>query len=304
MDDVVAWLLAGDPAVAAATARDLLRQDDSEWRTQIPVRGDAAALLAAQHQDAYWGDGFYELRWTCTHYTLVELAGLGVAGDQPGCVAAVDRVLAEEKWFDGGVNPRGKVKRSDVCINALALVYCCHFGAETPDLASIVDFILGEELGDGGFNCRANRARVSHSSVHSTTCVIEGFTAYLAAGHAYRCAEVSAARDDACSFLLSHRLYRSHRSGEVMNREFLQLHHPTRWRFDVLRGLDALGTTGALRDPRCEEALQLVRQLRRSDGCWSADSTYRGPTHIRYPKPGQPHPWLTLTALRVLQAAG
>ena len=139
--------------------------------------------------------------------------------------------------------------------------------------------------------------------MHTTTCVIEGFTAYLAAGHTHRSDEVAGARAGAVEFLLVHRLFRSHRTGQVIRPEFTRLHHPARWRYDVLRGLDAVTDAGVVGDGRLAEGLDILRRRRR-DGRWCGARGYPGVTHVEYPPPREPNPWITVAALRILRRTG
>ena len=82
--------------------------------------------------------------------------------------------------------------------------------------------------------------------------------------------------------------------------------HPNRWRYDVLRALDYFRTvslqTGSEPDERLKEAVEHVRDKRRNDGRWAADWALKGRTWLQMDDgPGQPSPWLTLKALRVLK---
>ncbi len=52
----------------------------------------------------------------------------------------------------------------------------------------------------------------------------------------------------ATSFLLAHRLFRSHRTGAVIKRDFLRLAFPPQWHFDILRALDYFRAAGAASD--------------------------------------------------------
>jgi hypothetical protein len=56
-------------------------------------------------------------------------------------------------------------------------------------------------------------------------------------------------------FLLVHRLFRSHRTGEVIHPVFLRPAFPPRWHYDVLRGLDHFQSADARRDKRLSEAV-------------------------------------------------
>jgi hypothetical protein len=299
--EVVEWLLAGDVAVAHQTTRDLLHRTAPGLRARIATEGHGAALLAARRSDGHWGRGFYQPKWTSTHYTLLELCDLGLPGDQPAAVESAALVLAREKGPDGGLDPSHRAAVSDACINGMGLRYASWFGAREEDLASLVDVLLARTVVDGGFNCRHRppHAPLAHSSLHTTVSVLEGFTSYLAAGHRHRREEVVAAQGTAVEFVLRHQLFRSERTGEVIREDFLVPHHPPRWHFDILRGLDCLAGAGVPPDPRMEAALEALLARRRRDGTWTARA-WPGRTHVPPDPPGRSR-WATLTALRVLE---
>lgn len=302
--DVLEWLLAGDPAVAWSATRHLLQRDDPGLRARIATEGDGAALLAARGPDGHWGRGFYQPKWTSSHYTLLELRNLGLAPDNPAATETVQLVLSQEKGPDGGLDPSHRSEVSDVCINGMALDYASYFRAGEEQLTGIVDVILSRRVADGGFNCRHHppKAPASHSSLHSTVSVVEGLTGFLAAGHQHRRDEVEEARASAVEFILRHELFRSERTGEPIHPDLLVLHHPPRWHFDILRGLACLADAGVPRDPRMGAALAELVAKRRRDGRWTARA-WPGETHLP-PAPRGPSPWATLTALRVLEAYG
>ena len=70
--------------------------------------------------------------------------------------------------------------------------------------------------------------------------VIEGFTSYLQGGYQHRADEVRQAMEQAIEFMLLHQLFVSDRTGEIIDKKFLQLTFPARWKYNVLRGMDAL----------------------------------------------------------------
>lgn len=297
--NTLAWLLDGDVAVQFQTCRDLLGDERPELQQRIVLEGDAAAILAARTEPG-WGRGFYEPKWTCPHYSLLELRELAVPRDHPVCVSEVAIALQHHKGRDGGFNPADSVKESDVCMNGMFLAFGCYFGANATDLESVVDFVLGQRLNDGGFNCRANRSGARVSSVHSTTSVIDGLTEYLNNGFTHRAVEVRAAIGTAATALLDRRLYQRRSNEQPIRAEFTRLHHPARWHFDILRGLEVLRRAGVAYDPRLDPAMDLLRGRRRTDGCWGAAAQYPGQVHIAYPPAGQPNRWITLRALRTL----
>lgn len=294
------WLLTGDTAVRYQTWRDVLGDERPELEQQVAFDGDAAAILSAQGPDGHWGRGFYQPKWTCSHYSLLELRDLGVAPAHPACVRTV-ALLSREKGEDGGVNPAGSVKVADVCVNGMFLAYASHFHAEAAALESVVDFVLSQQMADGGFNCRSNRSGAHTASVHSTTSVIDGLAEYARRDYAYRSGDVRSALLPAAESLLARRLYQRRSDHEPISAEFTRLHHPPRWHFDVLHGLDVLRAAQIPWDPRVEDALRVIESRRRTDGRWVATSQYPGQTHIAYPRAGSPSRWVTLRALRVLR---
>ncbi len=102
-------------------------------------------------------------------------------------------------------------------------------------------------------------------------------------------------------FLLQHRLFRSHRTGEVITQDFLRLAHPPRWHYDVLRALDYFREVDAPRDERLSDAIALVEEKRRPDGRWNLEHRYSGKVFFEMERLGTPSRWNTLRALRVLK---
>lgn len=296
---VLDWLLDGDVAVRFQVTRDLLGREASDLQARIASEGDGATILAARRPDGHWGRGFYQPKWTSSHYTLLELRHLGLDPRHAAARETVGMILSDHKSLDGGLDPRVSVRRSDACVNGMALNYASWFGAPEQQLASIVDCLLAGRIADGGFNCRRG-PEVRHSSMHTTLSVVEGVTGYERAGHEYRLPDLLAARASSVEFLLRHRLFRSERTGVVIRPEFLRLHHPTRWYYDTLRCLDALAAAGVGYDERMSEALGVLCRRRAADGRWPVNRSYPGETHLPPPVPGSPNRWVTLAALRVL----
>lgn len=301
-NEVVDWLFSGDVAVQFQTARDLLGEARPDLRRRISTEGQGAALLAARGADGYWGRGFYQPKWTSSHYTLLELKNLGVDPATAAAVETVGLILTDRQHDDRKRTSLPATAWRDECVNGMALSYSAYFGAAQEALAPIVELLLDRRVEDGGFNCQWRKGRTppTHSSVHTTVSVLEGITEYLRSGYGYRAAELADAADGCVQFLLRHRLYRSHRTGEPMRPEFTRLHYPARWYFDILRCLDAFRDAGVPCDERMQDALDVLTARRRADGRWVVARAYPGVTHVPPPPAGQPDRWVTLLALRVL----
>ena len=301
---LIAWLLDGDAAIQYQVYRDLLGQQRPDIRARIASEGWGKQFLAARHPAGLWARWFYQPKWTSTHYTLMDLRHLCIAPDHAQIRESVVYVLTHHKGPDGGVNPSRTMPESDVCVSGMALNYACYFGAPPDLLVPVVDYLLAQRMADGGFNCDRIRFGARHSSLHSTLSVLEGMLEYSHQGYTYRVGELEQAAAEAREFILQHRLYKSDRTGQIINPRFLLLSYPSRWFYDILRALDYFRDAGVAYDSRMQDALDVLRAKRRKYGAWPLQAKHPGQTHFDMETPGQPSRWNTLRALRVLAHFG
>ena len=298
---ILDWLRDGDPAIRWQVERDLMGAPEGTWvrsRRDVGTTGWGAALLGGQDDDGRWAGGLYSPKWTSTFYTLQTLALLGLTSDDPRARRGVGLLL------DAGVRPDGAVAlwpsgAPDTCVGGMLLVSAVAFGFGSDERCqAIVGHLLGEQLDDGGWNCR-RRSGASHSSFHSTLSVLEGLSAW--AGSPGLAHVVADARAGGHEFLLSHRLYRSHRDGRVVHDRLTRFSFPRYWHYDVLRAVEYLAGIGADRDARCSDAIALVRRRRDASGRWRLGPRHPGATWVRMEEGGRPSRRITLGALRVLR---
>ncbi|MFN2104303.1 MAG: hypothetical protein ACK2UJ_05475, partial [Candidatus Promineifilaceae bacterium] len=264
-DDVVQWLLEGDAAIQYQVRRDLLGEEQRDLQERIATEGWGERFLQARRDNGHWGRGFYQPKWISSHYTLLDLRYLELPRDHAAPAATIDLILRDHMAEDGGINPGKTIKESDVCVNGMFLTYACYFGTAETDLHSIVDFIIGQQMADGGFNCQSNRSGADHSSLHSTISILEGIHEYVVRGYDYRLGELQAIAAQAREFILLHRLFRSDHTGEIINKRFLMLSYPSRWYYDILRALVYFQAAGIDYDARMQDGLDVLQEKRRKD---------------------------------------
>ncbi len=302
---LVDWLLQGDVSIQYQVHRDLLGSEKVRLRQRISKEGWGARFLSCRNPDGHWGQRFYQPKWTSTHYTILDLKNLGISPNNKQVRQTLSLILQNLKSPDGGILPIGLDKKSDVCVNGMLLNYAAYFGANEENLKSVIDFLISEHMTDGGFNCYSNSRRGAvHSSLHSTISVVEGIREYARNGYRYRLRALQSAEFKAREFILQHRLFRSDRTGQIIDKKMLMLSFPSRWRYDILRALDYFRLAEVEYDPRMDDAVENLLKKRRADGTWPLQARHPGQTHFEMEKVGRPSRWNTLRALRVLNYFG
>jgi hypothetical protein len=310
-DRVIQWLLDGDPAIRWQTLRDLVGASTptvERERNKITRLGWGARLLARQDSDGMWArggspeSGLYSPKWTSTTYTMLTLRDFGLPSANPrakkACRLLLDRGLQPDGGFNYGTWARW-TRRSETCVTGMVLSVLSYFEYEDGRLDTVAAHLLDRQMPDGGWNCRRPDG-ATHASVHTTISVLEGLRFYeLHRGRNSR--NIRLAQSRGREFLLAHRLFRSHRTGEVIKPLFMRFSFPPRWHYDILRALDYFQAAGAPRDPRLAEAIDIVRKSRRSDGRWTLQNSYKGKTYFELERLGAASRWNTLRALRVLR---
>jgi hypothetical protein len=298
-DLVLEWLVDGDPAVRWQVERDLLHHPSDIWeRTRSEVARDGWGKLLLDRQDAggTWGHGLYGPKWTSTTYTLLLLRRLGLSPSNAQAITGCRRLLDDGTWVDGGLSLFTGTLLAEKCVNGMVLSLASYFDVSDQRPDAIAHMLSTERLSDGGWNCEDFRG-ATHSSFHTTISVLEGLLEWKRRTGSR---DADGAIASGQEFMLQHRMHRSHRTGEVINREWSTFHFPPRWHYDVLRGLEHLGEADAPRDQRAADAVELVRSKRRKDGRWGKGSQYSGRVYFVLEPGSEPGRWNTLRALRVL----
>ncbi|MGH7427009.1 MAG: hypothetical protein ACREJ4_01380 [Candidatus Methylomirabilaceae bacterium] len=310
-DGAIQWLLDGDPAIRWQALRDVVGATEravERERRKVARDGWGARLLARQDPEGTWAGGLssdgglYSPKWTSTTYTMLMLRDFGLPATNRQARKAYTLLLDRGLQRDGGINYGVWAKwtgRSETCVTGMVLSILSHFKYDDDRLDTIADHLLEQQMQDGGWNCQ-RAFGATHASLHTTISVLEGLRLYeLHRGRRGRA--VRAAQRRAREFLLVHRLFRSHRTGEIIKPVFTRFSFPPRWHYDILRALDYLQAVDAPCDRRLAEAIDIVRRGQRKDGRWSLQHSHKGKTYFELERLGAPSRWNTLRALRVLK---
>jgi hypothetical protein len=300
-DEVTAWLLAGDPVIRWQAMRDLADAPAEDWeaeRRRTLTEGWGAAFLGAMGGDHKWSPG----RWTDTVWTLLLVMDCGLPADHPRLREAARQFIDTNLTSDRAASEKWLLTRMDLCHLGFWLRIGSYFLGADPRLRQVADFVLRVQMDDGGWNCQIrNYPERKHSSFNTTFNVLEGLREGVTAGNVDP-EGFPAYEARALEFTLMHKMYRSHRTGEVIQERFTHLTYPSHWHYNVLRGLDYMRSTPQIADPRLDDPLALLNSQRKDNGRWVTEKRFPGITFFDMEKFGGESRWNTLRALRVLKA--
>lgn len=326
----IPWLLEDDPlnpGVRYFALRDLtaVAPDAPALRAarrQVMAEGPVPVILAHQHPDGYWVKPGYLPKYTGTMWSLTFLAQLGADGDHPQIRQACEHLFAYATAAHGGLSADGRNSGLIHCLQGnlcAALIDFGYLGDARLDAA--LDWLARSITGEGiapntqkeapvhylrsansapGFVCSAN---------NHLPCAWGAVKALLALGkvpQAQRTPTMRAALATGVDFLLNcdpaTAMYPMGYSAKP-NRSWFKFGFPIAYVTDVLQIVGVLVGLGYGRDPRLQNALELVRSKQDEQGRWKLEYTYNGKTWVDVETQGQPSKWVTLRALRVLQRA-
>lgn len=304
-DKVLNWLLNSDPAIIWQVKRDLLDLSSIEYQNdlqQVSTTGWGADLLSRQDPEGTWGGGYYGPKFISTHYTLLLLRRMGMLPNRQTSIGCLQLLRMP---FIGGLEPEKPSSTTgigkELCITGMALGILSHFETGIEHFPAILEFLNTHQMQDGGWNCRQLRTepKSKHSSMHTTLSVLEGLHLLHTNFPKHR-KLIASLRAPAHQFLLDHELYKSHHTGEIAHKDFVEITFPPRWKYNLLSALDYFRAIGAEPDSRMKDAINILRDKERN-GYWYKGKQMSGKQFFSLNKPRQPSEWNTLRALRVLK---
>ena len=315
------WLLEKDnPSVRCFALRHLLDrvEDDRDvqnTRRAIMRSEPVRKILAAQKPEGYWvkpGAG-YSPKYESGVWQILFLAELGADGRNTQVRRGVEYYLEHAQATHGGFSASTTVSPSFAvqCLNGnmtwalVALGY-----GEDARVARAVDWLAGSITCDDfrwfnaavpgpGFKCAYNYKKPCAWGA------VKSLRALVNLPPALQSRQVKKATARAVEFLFSRDPakadypYRARVSGEWFKFGF-----PLSYTSDVLEASLALAEAGYARDPRLQNAIELILSKRSADGRWALKHTLSSKVRVTVEKKGKPSKWVTLRALRVLKAAG
>ena len=321
--DPLPWLLEEDnPSVRYFTLVDILGVSARDKRAiaarkAIMEKGAVPEILAKQKARGYWekAEDFYiRTKYKGTVWQLIILAELGVDGGDPRIKRACDFVLqGSQDRQSGGFayvgGPAGGGYHSGVipCLTAnmvWSLIRLGRFG--DPRVKQGVEWITTFQRFDDGIDEAPKgwpyEKRENCWGKHTChSAAAKAIKALTEIPEKERSAEVKRTIEAAAEYFLRHRIFKRSRDlSKVVKPKWVKFGFPTMWDGDALEVFGILTRSG-LRDPRMQDAADLVLSKQDSRGRWNLENTYNGRFQVNIEKKGKPSKWVTLIALRALK---
>lgn len=151
-----------------------------------------------------------------------------------------------------------------------ALYVALKLGLEDKRIEQLVERLLYWQWPDGGWNCDKEPSADNSTFIH-TLWSMRGLDLYARTTGDKKAA---AAVKRASEVFLSRKLYKRIHDGKLIREEFVKLHYPLYWHYDILGALKVFAEIGMIKDPRFQDALDLLESKRLPDGGWPAESKY------------------------------
>lgn len=317
------WLLEEDnPSLRYFTLVDLFEKSERDPETtkaklNIMAQGIVPKILSKQTEGGYWGvaENFYlSAKYTGTVWTLHILAALGANGNDKRINKACEFILqnSQDRKSGGfavrhGKDGSGDPNSIEPCLTGNMIWSLLRFGfLDDPRVQHGIEWIVKYQRFDDGVENSPSGWPYDGWEMcwgkHTCHCgVIKSLKALAELPPSKRSPQVKSKMNEAVEYLLKHHLYRkSHNLKEISVPAWTQFGFPRLWDTDVLEMLDILTALGN-KDPRMDEAINLLVSKRNADEKWILENTWNGRTQYKIEQKDKPSKWVTLHALRILK---
>lgn len=253
------------------------------------IRQSARVKALLQHVDdtgtLQGSRGVYD-KWQGAHWVLMTLADIGYPRGDRALAPLVDEVLKTwlaPRYFSEFVAERKADAYAQDAVPVMegrhrtctsqqgnALSSVLRLGLADDRIHQLAERLRYWQWPDGGWNCDKEPAAHTSTFIH-TLYSMRALALY--AQHTGDAESLESARR-AAEFFLKRRLYKRATNGAVIAREFVKLHYPLYWHYDILGALKVFTEIGFTDDERFTDALDLLEEKALPSGGWPAESRY------------------------------
>ncbi|MFQ6089537.1 MAG: hypothetical protein ACE5K0_11655 [Candidatus Methanofastidiosia archaeon] len=211
-------------------------------------------------------------KWCGAHWVLECLADIGYPPGDESLIPLKKQVyewLFSSKHEERIKTIEGRVRRC-ASQEGNALYYLSFLGLADTRSEELAKRLIKWQWPDGGWNCDKNPKAINSSFMES----LIPLRALALHARLTENTESRTAAERAAEIFLKRRLYKRQRDGSVISDDFVKLHYPCYWHYDVLFGLKVMAEAGFIKDERCRDALELLESKQLPDGGFPVEKKY------------------------------
>ena len=277
MDQIIRQLLDSDElsvrfkVMANVLGRDVETAECQQLRQKIKTSPRVQKLLSERDEAGHIPHHPYT-KWVGAHWVLADLADIGYPSEDETLIPLRERVynwLFGQSHQQGIKTINGRVRRC-ASQEGNALFYLLGLGLADERTDELAARLVQWQWPDGGWNCDRN-PEARNSSFMESLIPLRGLALHArVTGNRHS----RAAAERTAEIFLKRNLFRRQSDGSVIKEDFISLHYPCYWHYDILFGLKVMAEAGFIHDERCREALDLLLAKRLPDGGFPAEKAY------------------------------
>jgi len=211
-------------------------------------------------------------KWYGAHWVLASLADIGYPPGDESLIPLREQVY---NWLLSSHHEKniqtieGRVRRC-ASQEGNALYSLLSLGLADSRTDELAKRLMKWQWSDGGWNCDKNPSAVNSSFMESLIPLRSLALHAKVTGNPAS----NLTAEHAAEIFLKRRLYKRQRDGQIIKDDFVILHYPCYWHYDILFGLKVMAEAGFIGDERCHDALDLLESKRLPDGGFPAEKKY------------------------------
>jgi hypothetical protein len=265
-EPVIRWKLA-----RFVFRKTLSQSDNQKAREELALSPIIHQLLSIRNIDGQIPYNPYD-KWFGSHWILTILADLGYPeGDgslKPLLEQSYDMWLSKD--HERSIRMINGRARRCASQEGNCIYYSLALGLADDRTEELAAKLIKWQWEDGGWNCD-KRPEAANSSFNETLIPLRGLSWYSKSSGDPRATQ---AVKRAAEVFLKRHLFKRLSDGRIIDKNFMQLHYPNYWHYDILFALKVMVEAGFINDHRCTEALDLLQSKQLSDGGFPAEERY------------------------------
>ncbi|MCK4312042.1 MAG: hypothetical protein KAW88_04840 [Candidatus Cloacimonetes bacterium] len=277
MNDIIKKLLNSDePSIRFKVLNNVLGKELESTeilKLQNEIKSSPRVKLLLSERDKDGKIPFHPYRkWYGAHWVLASLADIGYPSKDESLVPLRKQVyewLSSKEHEKKIISIKGRVRRC-ASQEGNALYYLLSLGLADARTDELAERLMKWQWSDGGWNCDKNPEAINSSFMESLI-PLRGLALY---GKITGNKKAKKAAERAAEIFLKRKISEIKPTKRWRKEDFIKLHYPCYWHYDILFGLKVMAEAGFIEDQRCYDALELLESKRLPDGGFPAEKRF------------------------------